>query len=215
MDDNEAFAALMNFLESSGEVVDDRAGGIVTVHRYDGVRRHPPLHLHLTPASLGERLRRSERDASSAFPDVEPDRAAWQLFTVHVEEAIHTAVDGRTELVLDRYGVRPVSPEELADAPTEDEQRAFDELVDHLTERGDVVADRWRGPITILEHGEVPIPPVRFEVTPRSLGEHLRATGTEWSSFLTAVDEAIGAAGSDGSGLALTESGIALVGGPR
>lgn len=133
MDDDEAFAALMNFLEFSGEVVDDRDGGVVTVLGYENVQRDPPLHLHLTPLSLGERLRRSEGHATSAFPDVDPDRAAWQLFTVHVEEAIHTAGNGRTELVLDRYGVRPVSPDELAEAPTEDDQRIFDELVDHLT----------------------------------------------------------------------------------
>lgn len=212
MDDDEVFAALMNFLESSGEVVDDRDDGVVTVLRYDDVQRDPPLHLHLTPLSLGERLRGSGGEASAVFPDVEPGRAAWQLFTVHVEEAIHTAGDGRTELVLDRYGVRPVRPDELADAPTDDDQRIFDDLVEHLADLGDVIADRWRGPITILAHrGVVPSPPMRFDVTPRSLGEHLRATGTEWSSFLAAVDRAIGVAGSGGSGLALTGSGIAVV----
>lgn len=209
MNDDEAFAALMNFLEVSGVATDDREQGVVSVLHYDESELQPPLHLHLTPAVLGRRLRCTAVDASSVFPDVEPVHAAWRLFTVHLDEAIRTAGVGRTELVLDRYGVRPVSPDELAGAPTKDEQKRFDELVDHVAGRGDVVADHWRGPITILEYRGVRFaPPLRFEVSPRSLSDHLRASGDDWSSFLTEVDEGLGAVGSGGAGLVLGDGGI-------
>lgn len=157
-------------------------------------------------------LRAGAESASSVFPDVEPVRAAWQLFTVHVEEAIHTAGDGRTELVPDRYGVRPVSPEELLDTPTVEEQESFASLVEHLAERGDVVADRRRGPITILRYGEVGFePPLRWDLSPRTLGRHLSSTTLDRRSLLAAVDDAVAAVRPGDQGLVLSDDGTVTV----
>lgn len=87
----------------------------------------------------------------------------------------------------------------------------FGELVDHLADLGDVVADRWRGPITILAFGGVARDPaVDLDVTPRSVGEYLRTTGATWRAFLAGVERAITAADPGTVALTLTEDGVAV-----
>lgn len=68
----------------------------------------PPLRLHVTPGSLGSRLRSKSAEAAGAFPDVDPVVAAFRLFLVHMEEAVRTRQPDQRELVLSDDGVRAV-----------------------------------------------------------------------------------------------------------
>lgn len=108
--DTELYDQLVGYLSAEGAVSEVADRGLLILTEYDHRALPSPLHLHVTPISLGEHLRSGAPGAAHAFPDVTPIEAAWRLFLVHLDEAVRTAKPGETELVLDRNGVASRAP---------------------------------------------------------------------------------------------------------
>lgn len=111
MDDESLFAELLRRLDmddGSAQEASDQNG--ILISRWQGRALDSPYVLHVTPSTLGAHLR--TMDAKELFPKATPETGALQLFLVHVEEAIETAPEGRSNLV-----IRPSGVCAQADAP--------------------------------------------------------------------------------------------------
>ncbi|GAA4783794.1 hypothetical protein GCM10023200_16630 [Actinomycetospora chlora] len=110
--DAELYDQLVGYLAAEGAVEEDTDAGVVTLTEFDHQPLAQPLHLHVTPTSLGRHLRTGASDAAVVWADVPPVEAAWRLFLVRLEAAVRTAKTGETELVLDPSGVRSQRPDQ-------------------------------------------------------------------------------------------------------
>ncbi|MEV6819399.1 hypothetical protein AB0M72_11635 [Nocardiopsis dassonvillei] len=112
MDDTLLFDELVRALDAddgSADGLPDRAG--VLLRRWRGRDLDPPYLLHVDPPTLGECLR-SVEGIGELFPDATAEDGALRLFLVHVEEAVETAPEDHTHLVVGPAGVyaRPNAP---------------------------------------------------------------------------------------------------------
>lgn len=141
-EDQVLYARLLTAIGEGG--VDERTADGIVISAFEGRSLMQPMHLRVTPASFGPLLRSTAEQSASAFPDVEPEEAAWRLFLVHLDEAIQTAAPGETELVPTPYGVESFRPNmtRVRPAPEQDDhwqdQQRFDRLVQHFADRGGV-----------------------------------------------------------------------------
>jgi hypothetical protein len=70
----------------------DEATGEVVIHGFGDESWNPPVRLSVTGPSLEAHLASFGDEALDVFPDVSPLQAAYQLFSVHVDETLATTV---------------------------------------------------------------------------------------------------------------------------
>ena len=168
---------LLGYLAAEGEIEEDPENGIVVLVEFDHRKLEQPLRLHLTPYTFERHLREAAPDAVGVYPDVHPLEAAWRLFTVHLDEAVQTTAPGETELVLVRSGVRPVRPDGTRTpfAPEIEariaRQQHFENLLQHLADRGSVEVELWPELFVIHDlDGRPLVPPLRVRVPSDEFG---------------------------------------------
>lgn len=108
--DRGRYEQLVGYLEAEGSVREDLVAGLLLIDEFERRQLEPPMRLHLTPESFAQRLEAMATSAANVFPETSPLDAAWQLFLVHLDEAIQTAKPGETDLVLSPYGVASQPP---------------------------------------------------------------------------------------------------------
>lgn len=203
-EDQVLFARLLSVLGVDGG---GSAPEGVLITTFGGRSLSQPMHLHVTPSSFGPLLRSSANESAGAFPEVEPLEAAWRLFLVHLDEAIQTARPGETELVPASYGIESLR-EDMTRAPLapeqedhREDQRRYDELINHFADRGRVELELEAQTLVIRElDGRQWEPAVRLRVPFRAFCDRLRRGGdrdAEWSALLAELEAQLQAGWTD------------------
>lgn len=193
-EDQVLYARLLTAIGEGG--VDERTADGIVIGAFEGRSLMQPMHLRVTPASFGPLLRSTAEQSASAFPDVEPEEAAWRLFLVHLDEAIQTAAPGETELVPTPSGVDSFRPDMTRVPPTpeqeshwEDQQR-YDQLVQHFADRGRVEVDFEAQTLLVRElDGQELTPPVWMRLPFSALSTRFRRAGDPGSAVGQLVRE--------------------------
>ena len=102
---------LVRDLAGEGTVLVPGAGGLAMAS-FRGEPVDPPVTLALTDRQFAAHLQAMAPDAAEVFPDVDPVRAAYRLFLVHIDETVITraAPGSRITLVDGRLRVEPERP---------------------------------------------------------------------------------------------------------
>ncbi|WP_018335597.1 hypothetical protein [Actinomycetospora chiangmaiensis] len=178
-EDQVLYARLLTAIGEGG-VVEQTADGVV-IDAFEDNSLMQLMHLRVTPASFGPLLRSTAGRSASAFPDVEPLEAAWQLFLVHLDAAIQTAAPGETELVPTPDGVGSFRPDltRVPRTPEQEDQwinqQRYDRLIQHFADRGGVEVHLEAQTLVLRELDGQELPrPVRVRLPFRALSDRFR-----------------------------------------
>jgi hypothetical protein len=218
--DDELFEELLGHLATGGAIDERTEPGVVIIEEYGDQRLDEPLRLHLTPATLGERLRAMIPNARGLSLNSDTLHTAWGLFLVHLDEAVATARPGETELVLGRGGVDSVRPDGTRTpfAPEVEEYIALNEhherLIQYYADRGEMDID-IRNEILIVHDldGHRFGAPLRIRVTSEEIRRQMRAADDReaaWRAIIEQIDVLARSIDPRAAGIVLTPAGVVV-----
>lgn len=195
LSDQELYDRLLGALGSRSSIETGGEPGVVTISVFEGLELDPPMRLHVDPQVVGLRVREIA-DSSYVQPGTDPAGASIGLFLLHIEEAVHTARDGETELQVVSYGVESYRPDgtKTPFAPEVEEYIALNDfherLIEHYADRGETELD-IRHEMLILHDldGRSYRPPLRVQVTSAEMRTQLRPTDDREAYWHAVVDE--------------------------
>jgi hypothetical protein len=218
--DQELYDQLLGYLAAEGTIEEEPESGSVLLTEHEHRELVQPLRLHLTPASFARHLRDGARDSAGAFPEVAPIEAAWRLFLVHLDEAVQTARDGETELVLRSYGVDSVRPDGARTplAPEIEEYIALNEfyerLIQYYADRGELEIGIGNDDLTLYDlNGQSFAAPLCLRISSAELRRQMRSADdaeAAWQVLIDRIDALAFTVDPRASRLELTPGGIVV-----
>lgn len=193
--DKELYDRLLASLARGSSIDTGGDHGVVTISVFEGLELDPTMRLHVDPETVG----RTVRDiAASSYvqPGMDPVSSSIGLFLLHIEEAVHTARDGETELKVVSYGVESYRPDgtKTPFAPEVEEYIALNDfherLIEHYADRGETEIDIQHEILIVHDLDGRPYrPPLRVHVASAEMRAQLRAADDRESYWRTVVDE--------------------------
>ncbi|MEJ2866750.1 hypothetical protein WCD74_03180 [Actinomycetospora sp. OC33-EN08] len=217
MDDQELYDRLLGTLVSSSSIDTDGEPGVVTISVFEGLELDPAMRLHVDPQTVGRTVR--EIAASSYVqPGMDPVGSSIGLFLVHIWEAVHTARDGETELVVVSYGVESYRPDgtKTPFAPVVEEKFALDayyeRLIEHYADRGELTIGIGNDLLTLSDLDGHAFPTSLTLHVPiedlRSLMREADDREAAWQAMVDEIDRLAGTIDTRSTRIAVTSTGV-------
>lgn len=217
LSDQDLYDRFLGVLATNGAVGADGERGVVVITELEGHELDPPMRFHIDPEIVGRTVR--EIAASSYVqPGMDPVSSSIGLFLLHVDEAVATARDGETELVVVSYGVESVRPDgtKTPFPPEVEERIALDNfherLIQYYADRGEMELDVGYEVLIIHDLDDRTFqPPLRVHATSAEMRTQLRAAEDRersWRSIVDAVDRLAAVVDTRSTMLVLTSEGV-------
>lgn len=173
----------------------DGTHGVVVITALEGHELARPMRFHLDQEVVGRRIH-GIAESSYVQPGMDPVSSSIGLFLLHIEEAIHTARDGETELVVVDYGVESVRPDgtKTPFSPEVEERLAlnsyYERLIEHYADRGEMTIGIGNDVLTLVDLDGRTFPsPLQMHVPTEDMRSLMRVADDREAAWQAVVEE--------------------------
>lgn len=217
LSDQDLYDRFLGMLATNGAVGADGERGVVVITELEGHELDPPMRFHIDPEIVGRTVREIAT-GSYVQPGMDPVSSSIGLFLLHVDEAVATARDGETELVVVSYGVESVRPDGTRTPFSSEVEELIalndfhERLIQYYADRGEMELDV--GYEILIVHdldGRAFQPPLRVHATSAEMRTQLRAAEdreTTWQTIVDAIDRLAATVDTRTTMVVLTPDGV-------